>query len=92
MKLAEKEQVLSVMGKTTPFPKIDLSTGRKTLNTIKRIDNWLIDNAISEAKRRNDKFNLRQFECINRKNITQSDKDSANLYLFGFLQYPKSAK
>jgi hypothetical protein len=83
MKLAEGEIVLTITNrKITPFPKIDTSTKIKSSNTLKRIDNWLIDNAITEAKMRNDKYNLRQFENVNRNNITQSDKDLAHLYLF----------
>ena len=83
-KLGTGEVQLTATGrKTTPFPKLSFGSEGKTRNTAKRVDNWLIDNAIEEAKSRNDRFNLRQFEGINRKNISQSDKDSAELYLFG---------
>jgi len=84
--LAEGETKLTIMGRQTiPFPKIDTSTNIKTSNTLKRVDNWLIDNAVTEARIRNDDYNLRQFENINRENITSSDKDSAHLYLFGII-------
>ena len=83
-KMKEGEVRLTATGReTTPFPRIDMSTARKADATMKRVDNWLIDNAIAEAKARGDKFNLVQFENINRKNITKSDKDGAEIYLFG---------
>jgi len=84
--LAEGETKLTVTGRQTiPFPKIDTSTNIKISNTLKRVDDWLIDNAVTEARIRNDDYNLRQFENINRENITSSDKDSAHLYLFGII-------
>jgi len=73
---------------TTPFPKLDNSSHRKALNTSARVDKWLIENAIAEAKSRGDKFNLRQFEQdlpLTKKadNLPQASRDSAELYLFG---------
>lgn len=69
---------------TTEFPKIDLTNNRKTINTLKRIDEWLISNALLFAQSRNDKYMVLQFEQIskNMKNISQSDKDCAEYYLF----------
>lgn len=80
--LADGEVVLTATGrKTTPFPKLDTTTNRKTGNTLKRVDQWLMDNAVEEAKTRGDEFNLRQFEQ-NRKKPSPADKDSAEMYLF----------
>lgn len=69
---------------TTPFPKIDLTNNRKAINTLKRIDEWLISNALLFAQSRNDKYMVLQFEQIskNMRNISQSDKDCAEYYLF----------
>ncbi len=67
---------------TTPFPKIGIDTKRKAASTIKRVDQWLMDNAIAEAKSRGDKFNIGWMES-NRDKPSQSDKDSAEEYLFG---------
>lgn len=67
---------------TSPFPKVDTSTPRKATNTVKRADNWLIDNAIEEAQSRDDDFNVQQFKAVDRTNITTADKDSAEAYLF----------
>jgi hypothetical protein len=60
--------VLTATGRqTTPFPKIDVASDRKATNTLKRVDLWLIDNAIAEAKARGDDFNLRMFEACRTK-------------------------
>lgn len=83
-KLAEGDTRITAGGnRTTPFPKVDVSTDRKAQNTLKRVDQWLIQNAINEAQARGDDFNLRQFQGISLNNISQSDKDSAEQYLFG---------
>jgi len=83
MKLEAGEIVYTSTGReTTPFPKIDCTSNRKTINTTKRIDNWLMQNAIQEAESRGDDFNLRQF-MANKDRPHQADKDSAEMYLFG---------
>ncbi len=69
--------------KTTPYPKIDTTTNRKAINTVKRVDKWLTDNAIAEAKSRGDEFNLLQFEGMDAKKLSPADKSSVNQYLFG---------
>ncbi len=80
--LADGEVVLTATGrKTTPFPKLGFGSERKTQNTVRRVDQWLMDNAVEEAKARGDEFNLRQFEA-NRKKPSPADKDSAEMYLF----------
>lgn len=83
MRLKSGEIVTTVTGRTTtPFPKIDISTSQKAGNTLKRVNKWLIDNAIAEAKTRNDDFNLGQFEGINIKKPSSADTADAELYLF----------
>jgi len=74
--------------KTTPVPKIKTDTPRKSTSSVKNIEKWLIENAVEEAKARGDNFNLRQFEGIDLKNLSQADKDSAEQYLFGDNQPP----
>lgn len=83
MKLETGERVLTSSGAlTAPFPKINIATNRTAANTLKRVDQWLMDSAIEEARRRGDKFNQRQF-AANREKPSQADKDGAELYLFG---------
>lgn len=77
------EVVLTSSGRlTSPFPKIDLETERKAGNTIKRVQQWLVQNALDEALAREDDFNALLFKAsLNQPQ--QADKDSAELYLFG---------
>ena len=76
IKLSTGEQVLTKTGRvTSPFPKIDVSTNRKATNTVNRVDQWLIQNAIDEAIPRKDEYN--QLIFSNYKPITQADKDCA---------------
>lgn len=83
MKLEAGERVLTASGAlTAPFPKINMATNRTAANTLKQVDQWLMDSAIEEARRRGDKFNQRQF-AANREKPSQADKDGAELYLFG---------
>lgn len=83
MKLEAGEQVRTSSGReTTPFPKIDTTSKGKTTNTLKRVDQWLMQNALDEATARGDDFNARQFEA-NKDKPSQADKDSAEEYLFG---------
>ena len=81
--LAEGEVVRTLTGRlTTSFPKIGIDTERKAGNTIKRVDQWLIQNALDEATDRGDEFNALRFkEALSKPQ--QADKDSAEDYLFG---------
>lgn len=67
---------------TTPFPRVDTSSGRKQLNSAKRAERWLMENALAEAEARGDEFNARQFRA-NIESPSQADKDGAEEYLFG---------
>ena len=81
-KLESGQVVLTTSGReTTPFPKVATDTVSKTTATVKKVDAWLMENAHAEAVSRGDNFNARQFEGV--KKPTQSDKDSAEEYLFG---------
>lgn len=82
MMLSSGEVVLTATGReTTPFPKVLANTNRKAINALKRVDTWLMQNALDEARSRGDNFNARQFEQ-NLDKPSQSDKDSAEYYLF----------
>lgn len=82
IKLAEGEIVRCPDGfLTSPFPKIDLTSNRKASNTLKRVDEWLMRNAYNKASFNKDEYNMINF--MSTKNITQSDKNCAELYLFG---------
>lgn len=67
----------------SPAPKIDGTGPRKTLNTIKRMDEWLKKEAIIELRERdNNDFGARQVEMIDLNNISQSDRDVINTTLW----------
>ena len=93
MMVGEGEVYLTSTGReTTPVPKIGATSERKTINAVKRVEGWLMQNALDEARSRGDDFNARMFEQ-NLAKPSQSDKDSAELYLFDddFVQpVPKS--
>ncbi|MCS7526956.1 hypothetical protein N0609_11640 [Pseudomonas aeruginosa] len=77
------EVVRSASGRLcSPFPKIDLGGERKASNTLKRVDQWLMQNALDEAQARGDEFNALQFRASLGK-PQQADKDCAEQYLFG---------
>lgn len=89
--LSSGEVVLTTSGReTTPFPKIDTSTDRKASNTVRKVDAWLLENAIAEAESRGDNFNARSFRAENAKNLPQASKDSMEEYIFG--EQPKVIK
>jgi hypothetical protein len=82
--IASGEVVLTSSGrKTTPFPKVELESSRKTTSTEKRVSAWLHENAVAEARARGDEFNLLQFEGEDPRSLPQTTKDSFEMYLFG---------
>lgn len=82
MRLGAGDVATTTSGRSTsPFPKIDLDSNRKATNTLKRVQLWLIENAISEATARGDGFNRRGFETA-LKSPSPADLDCAELYLF----------
>ena len=66
----------------TPFPKVDCTTDRKCINTIKRVDAWLKENAILEAQSQKNEFTEHQFKIVNK--CSQADRDFMNAFLFGY--------
>ena len=83
MNLAKGDVTIMASGhRTTPFPRIDLSTERKGQNTLNRVYCWLVHNAIREARYRNDEFNFLQFESLDYKKLSKADVEGINEYLF----------
>lgn len=82
MMLAFEDVAITITGRqTTPFPKVNIGSERSIKNTIKRVDRWLIENALAEAEARGDDYNATIFrEKIH--NLQQADKDHAYSYLF----------
>lgn len=83
-KLAAGEVVLTSSGRpTTPFPSFNFDTNRKATNSVRKVDEWLLQNAIEEAKSRGDDYNHTIFSGETAKNLPQASKDSMEEYLFG---------
>lgn len=84
-KYASGEIVTTSSGRqTTPFPKVKLDTKRKVSNTLKNVDQWLLQNALQEARARGDEFNASGFEQdLKSTIIPPATKDAAEEYLFG---------
>ena len=88
-KLGAGERVLTATGRaTSPFPRLDCTTNRKTAATLQRVDAWLHANAVAEAEARRDGFNGRSFRAANPARLTPAEKDSFEYYLFGDEQPP----
>lgn len=68
---------------TSPFPKIDLTTPRKTDATLKRVEVWLQQKAVSEAEFKKDRMNARGFGHETPGKMPPASKDAMHLYLFG---------
>lgn len=81
IKLASGEQVLTASGcTTTPFPNISLGSVRKNNATLKRVDAWLISNALAEADAR--RLPMHLIQAVDLSNLSQSDRDLAEMILF----------
>ncbi|MEN6631327.1 MAG: DEAD/DEAH box helicase family protein, partial [Candidatus Polarisedimenticolia bacterium] len=66
---------------TSPAPKIEATNDRKTLNTIKRMNQWLLDEARKEVE--GDDWQTQLLRGIDVNNLSRSDQDQINLVLFG---------
>lgn len=83
-KISTGDVLVSESGRTlTPAPKIDATSNQKAGNTIKRVQSWLIENAIEEAKSKGDEFNGLTFSNMKAGKLSPADMDMLNDYLFG---------
>jgi hypothetical protein len=64
---------------TSGFPKY---SRRSTKSDTKKIEQWLIDNAIAEAKHRIDNYNLQRFNKLNAGFLSSADYQDIKSYLF----------
>jgi hypothetical protein len=87
MRLLPGEQPQTTSGRfCTPFPKANCGTERKAVNAVKKIGEWLRDNAIQEARSRGDDHNLRIIDGIRSGKASQADRDFMHMYLFGVVR------
>ena len=74
----------TITGRRIPVPPaIRTDTNRKATADVKKVDQWLVEQAKAEAASRNDEFNGLQFSQMKTGKLSQADKDLANQYLFG---------
>ncbi len=67
---------------TKPVPKIDTSTRQKAKNSQKRINTWLLSEAVLEAKNRDDSLNERIYANEEPKKIPPATLDMIQDYIF----------
>lgn len=94
MLLEAHQVVLTASGRrTSPFPAVLIAgkwrsaRGRHGVSgALREVDRWLVSNAAAEAASRGNGLAQGQFEsALAATQITQADKDCAELYLFTLL-------
>jgi hypothetical protein len=81
MQQIKKSELVSKSGrKLSDLPKLDFSTNRKCINSLKRFNKWLIEEAKKEVE--DDKLGVMWLNHIELDNITKADLDTINLSLF----------
>ena len=69
-----------------PFPKVDITTGRKSQNTLLRVRRWLLAEVFAEATARQDDYNHTQFSQLDARRLSQADLDALHMYVFGQIE------
>lgn len=87
MRLATGERARTFSGRrTAPFPKIDLTTARRTANTLLRVDAWLAAEARTELEHKGS-IRAHMIQCgvidTDPARLTAADKNGFNAILFG---------
>jgi hypothetical protein len=68
---------------TTAVPAFSkIESDRKAQNAERKINRWLVENAIAEATARGDEFNLGSFQRMMPGKLSRADVDVLNMYLF----------
>lgn len=81
MILSEGQQVIKNGYVTTPFPHVDTTTSRRMINTLKRVHEWLLNNAKELAKETKNEWMLLLLNGMKVDNLSVSDLDTLNEYL-----------
>lgn len=63
-------------------PRVDCTSDRKCLNTLKRMHKWLKEESIKECEACKNDFAKMMVESIQLNNISTSDIESMNMILF----------
>jgi predicted ABC-type ATPase len=71
----------SITGKIlSPLPKSNYTSNRSAMNSDKKIDQWLYDNALEEVK--GDKYKTTLVKALDPKRLSPADRDFLNVVLF----------
>lgn len=71
-----------------PAPRLNLGSDRAIEATIRRIRVWLLDEARAEAKSRRDDWAATLLKGCEVRNLSPSDMDTLNHFLFGDVDGP----
>lgn len=83
LKIGSGDLLQSAWGRyLSPAPTINCTTNRSAIGTIRRMDTWLILEAVAEARLRKDSINQAVFGRMSPSNLSPSDRDGINLYIF----------
>lgn len=78
------EKLLSASGRElSPVPKIDTTGPGKLNNSSKRLNNWMYEEALKEAREARNDWNETLLRAIDPNKMSQSDQDTLNSLLFG---------
>lgn len=78
------ERLLSASGRElSPAPKIDTTGPGKLNNSSKRLNNWMYEEALKEARETGNDWNETLLRAIDPNKMSQSDQDTLNSLLFG---------
>lgn len=78
------ERLLSASGRElSPAPKIDTTGPGKLNNSSKRLNNWMYEEALKEARETGNNWNETLLRAIDPNRMSQSDQDTLNSLLFG---------
>jgi hypothetical protein len=71
----------SISGRNlTPLPKMNYSTNRTIINSEKKWNQWLYENALEEVK--GDSYQTDLVKAVNPMRLSPADKDFLNMVLF----------
>jgi hypothetical protein len=72
----------------SPVPTINTHTERSTRATLARVATWLVEEARAEARATRDDWAATLLRGCNPRNLSQSDMDTLNHFLFGDVDGP----
>lgn len=79
----EGEKITTKTGNdTTPFPKIDNSSGVKSYHSRQRYNKWIFENAMLECNKRKNKQVLEKLSHMDVKHLSDADVEFLEVFVF----------